>query len=274
MQHRYFLQWCAGICLALMSLLARADYANVNDIKQYYQVTGSGTPVVLLHGGYDDADMWNIHTWLLAFHYKVIVLDSRGHGRSERGNLPLTYEQMANDTLTLLDQLNIPNAHFVGWSDGAVIASQIAAQHPERVNKLMLFGAAYQADSYVDAFALLLSTPELFLPFIDSLYKKRYLTLNPHPELWSQFQADLYSLWLSPCYFADQPYSTCLNGLQSINAPTMVVAGDLEIIKRAHTQAIAASIPQAQLKIVPLASHYLPKLRPFLTTDIIAKFLQ
>ena len=186
---------------------------------------------------------------------------------------PSPTNKWANDTLALLDQLNHSHAHFVGWSDGAVIASQIAAQHPERVNKLMLFGAAYQADSYVDALRSS-RLPRSFFCRLSTASIKALFDVNPHPELWSQFQADLYSPLVIPCYFADQPYGTCLNGLQSISAPTMVVAGILEIIKRAPHQTIAASIPQAQLKIVPLASHYLPKLRPLLTTDIIAKFLQ
>ena len=143
--------------LLLLSFSVKAEYANVNDIQMYYEVHGEGTPLVLLHGGYVDSDMWTVPTHILAKSYQVIEIDSRGHGRSTDGDVAITYELMADDTLKLLDQLNINNAHFAGWSDGAVIAAYIAAYQPERVNKLVLIGAAFGGDTYVPAFSTVLS---------------------------------------------------------------------------------------------------------------------
>lgn len=268
-----FLTFITGVWLLLLSSLGQADYATVNGIKMYYAVQGSGTPLVLLHGGYDDSEMWMLHSKILSSKFRVIRIDSRGHGRSELGDLPITYEQMASDTLALLDHLGVSNAHYAGWSDGAVIASLIAARQPHRVNQLVMFGAAYQSNAYVEAFNLLLQEPPLFVAFTDALYKPRYLRLSPNPALWEPFRDHLYALWQSDCYVEGYASDVCLTALESISAPTLVVAGDLEIIKPSHTRAIAAAIPGADLKIVPGATHYLPKLRPIYTSSLIARFL-
>lgn len=259
-------------CL-LISPLVFANYANVNGIRMYYDIHGHGTPVVLLHGGYVDSDMWAVESWLLSYHYEVIELDSRGHGRSTDGDVPITYEQMASDTLALLDQLHISNAHFVGWSDGAVIASQIAAFHPERVNQLVLIGAAYQNNVYTDSFELLLNNDLLFDAGIDLLFSEKYKAVNPDPDHWPVFRDKLHRLWQSPCYFADTPADYCLEPLESITAPTLVLDGANEIILRSHTEAIANSIPNAKLVIVPGVGHFLPIVKPFVTSKLILDFL-
>lgn len=111
---------------------------------------------------------------------------------------------MADDTLALLDQLGIDRrAHFVGWSDGAVIASYIAATKPGRVNQLVMFGAAYQSNAYIDAFSSLLSNRTLFNEFLDNTYGVKYAKVNPNPESWPAFRDTMYSLWNNLCYFAD-----------------------------------------------------------------------
>ena len=101
----------------------------------------------------------------------------------------------------------------------------------------------------------------------------KYKKISPTPEHWTVFRDKLHTLWQSSCYFATSPVGHCIDPLQSITAPTLVVAGDAEIIKRSHTQAIADAIPDAELKIVPFAGHFLPELRPFKAASIILNFL-
>ncbi|ARU55215.1 alpha/beta hydrolase fold protein [Oleiphilus messinensis] len=250
-----------------------AGSVQINGIELYYEIHGSGTPLVLLHGGYDDSDMWQVETWILAAHYQVIEIDSRGHGRSTDSDAPITYELMADDTLKLLDHLNIANAHFVGWSDGAVIASYIAANQPQRVNQLVLFGAAYQQDAYIELFDFVLSNKGVFDLFVDNTFGLKYRATSPTPGYWPIFRDKLYTLWRSPCYFAEAAQGHCLESLQRISAPTLVVAGELEIIKASHTQAIAQSIPGASLKTVAFAGHFLPKFRPVTSANIVMNFL-
>jgi pimeloyl-ACP methyl ester carboxylesterase len=261
------------VAMALAST-ARADYAEVNDIRLYYETHGScDTTVVMLHGGYDDSDVWALETWRLARDYRVIEIDSRGHGRSYDGDGPITYERMTDDTLDLLDQLGVERAHFVGWSDGGVIASQIAANHPERVNQLILFGAAFGGDVYTDLFSMLLDDKKVFNAIMDTTFGFKYRKTSPTPDHWPVFRDKVYEMWQAPCYFAEQPEDYCLEPLERISAPTLVVAGEQEIIRRSHTEAIAEAIPGAELKIVPLASHFMPKFRSLTSTRLIVEFL-
>jgi pimeloyl-ACP methyl ester carboxylesterase len=102
---------------------------------------GHGTPVILLHDGPAKANYWGELVPALAPRYRVIVMDSRGHGRSSRDAQPYGYDLMASDVLALIDFLNIDKAALVGWSDGAIIGLDIAIHRPERRSKLFAFAA-------------------------------------------------------------------------------------------------------------------------------------
>jgi len=257
-----------------LSQFSQAEYAEVNGINLYYNIHGTGTPLVLLHGGYSDSDMWHIETAMLSQHYQVIEIDSRGHGRSTDGDAPITYELMTNDTLALLDQLEIDNAHFVGWSDGAVIAAQIAAFKPERVNKLVLIGAAFGGDTYVSTFSTVLNSEALFTRFADFTFGLKYKAVSPTPKHWPIFRDKLYDLWKTPCYLPTTPGQSCLSPLANINSDTLVLVGSNEIIEFSHTQEIVAEIPAAELEVVRFAGHFLPEIRPIKTGNLIISFIQ
>src|SRR6187401_2248550 len=98
-----------------------SGYADVNGIMMYYQVFGSGEPILLIHGGLGHGDIWSSQVADLAKDHKVIVPDSRGHGRSTRNAEPFGYDLMASDYLALLDHLKIDRTELVGWSDGGII---------------------------------------------------------------------------------------------------------------------------------------------------------
>src|SRR5258708_7355383 len=104
----------------------RGGLAPVNSIRLWYAIFGQGTPVILVHGGLANSDYWGLQVAALAPHYRVIVLDSRGHGRSTRTDAPITYDLMSSDVLALMDYLRIEKAALVGWSDGAIIGLDIA----------------------------------------------------------------------------------------------------------------------------------------------------
>src|SRR5579872_3344818 len=116
-----------------------SGYAPVNGIRVWYATFGSGEPVILLHGGLANANYWGLQVRALAPHYRVIVMDSRGHGRSSRDTRPFGYDLMADDVIGLMDYLGIPKAAIVGWSDGAIIGLDIAQRHPQRLTKLFAF---------------------------------------------------------------------------------------------------------------------------------------
>ena len=123
-----------------------AGYAPVNGIKMYYAIYGQGDPILLVHGGLANSDYWANQVIALSKDHKVIVADSRGHGRSSRTAEPIGYDLMASDYLALLDFLKIPKTAIVGWSDGGIIGIDIAMHHPERVTKLFAQGANVTTD--------------------------------------------------------------------------------------------------------------------------------
>jgi hypothetical protein len=112
---------------------AQSGTAAVNGIKLWYATFGQGEPVILLHGGLANANYWGHQVRALQPRYRVIVMDSRGHGRSTRDERPYGYDLMAADVIGLMDFLKIPKAAIVGWSDGAILGLDIAMQHPDTI---------------------------------------------------------------------------------------------------------------------------------------------
>ncbi|MGE4351923.1 MAG: alpha/beta fold hydrolase, partial [Bdellovibrionales bacterium] len=112
-----------------------SGYAEANEIKLWYATYGQGEPIILLHGGLANSNYWGNQIAELAQSHRVIVIDSRGHGRSTRNvNRPYSYNLMANDVVTTMDFLHVPNAAVVGWSDGAMIGLKMAINYPDRIS--------------------------------------------------------------------------------------------------------------------------------------------
>ena len=118
-----------------------SGFAPVNGVRLWYAEFGQGPPVILLHGGLANSNYWGLQVRALAPTYHVIVLDSRGHGRSSRTAAPIGYHAMASDVLALMDYLHLAKAAIVGWSDGAIIGLDITIHHPERVARIYAFAA-------------------------------------------------------------------------------------------------------------------------------------
>ena len=138
---------------AAMPTPTASGYAKVNGIDMYYATFGSGDPVLLIHGGLGHADIWASQVAELSKTHKVIVADSRGHGRSTRDAQPFGYSLMASDYLALLDYLKIDKTAVVGWSDGGIIGIDIAMTHPERLTKLYAQAANVTTDGVDPAVA-------------------------------------------------------------------------------------------------------------------------
>ncbi len=219
--------------------------APVNDIQMYYAVYGAGEPVLLIHGGLGNADVWGFQVPALAEHYKVIVADSRGHGRSTRSDKPFGYALMADDYLALLDHLGIDKVALVGWSDGGIIGLDIAIRHPERLTRLFADAANYVPEGVKPSVA----TDPTFNAYIERA-GKAYAKLSPTPDQFDAFVEQISKMWATePHYTKDQ--------LRAIKVPTTVFDGDHdEAIEPAHTAEIAALIPGARLVIMKDASHF------------------
>ncbi len=224
---------------------ARSGHASVNGVSLYYAVYGQGSPVILLHGGLANANYWGKQVEALTPHHTVIVMDSRGHGRSTRNRKPYSYSLMADDVIALIDHLGVPKADIVGWSDGAVIGLDLAMRHPGRVGKIVAF-AANTNPSGLKPYG---NRAPAFAAF-GRRARREYAAYSATPRNYGGFVRQLRKMW------AAQPNWTDAQ-LKAISAPVLIAGGDHdEIIKRRHTEYMAATIPGAKLLILPNTSHF------------------
>jgi pimeloyl-ACP methyl ester carboxylesterase len=223
----------------------RQGLVQVNGIKLWHAVFGQGPPLVLLHGGLANANYWGLQVPVLARQYQVIVMDSRGHGRSFRDQRPFGYDLMADDVVGLLDVLDIRRAAVVGWSDGGILGLDLAIRHPDRVSKVFAFAANTDPSGVIDG----VEKNPTFAAFI-ARAGHEYAALSPTPTGYTAFVDAISTMW------ATQPNWTATQ-LAAIRTPILVVDGDHdEAIKRPHTEQIAATIPGAGLLILPRTSHF------------------
>ena len=239
-------QWLTLPPTPVLPKAEESGLAPVNGIKIWYATFGKsdGEPVILLHGGLANSNYWGHQVPVLAARYRVIVMDSRGHGRSTRDERPYGYELMASDVLGLMDFLKIPRAAVVGWSDGAILGLEIAIRHPARLTKLFAFAANSDPSGVKD-----IARSPVFNAFI-ARARKEYEALSPTPGQYQSFLDQIGKMWATqPNYTAAQ-----LNG---IAMPTWIVDADHdEAIKRENTEYMAAQIPNAGLLIQPEVSHF------------------
>jgi pimeloyl-ACP methyl ester carboxylesterase len=240
----------------------RTGQANVNGISIYYAVYGQGAPVILLHGGLANADYWGNQIKALAPHHTVIVMDSRGHGRSTRDARPYGYDLMADDVVGLMDALKVPKADVVGWSDGGILGLDLAIRHADRVGKIFAFAANTVPSGVKDD----VEKNPTFAAFIKRAGAE-YVSHSATPKEYDAFVAQISKMWASEPNWTDAQ-------LQAITAPVLVVDGDHdEAIKREHTEYIAATVPHAGLLILPNASHFAFLQDPELFSFAILHFL-
>ncbi len=218
----------------------------LNGASIYFAIfnRAGGHPVFLLHGGLGSSDAWGDEVRLLAKNRSVIVVDSRGHGRSTLGGQPLGYGLMATDILGVMDALKIKKASIVGWSDGGIIGLMLASHHPDRVDKLFVFGASFNSSE---------TPPESPDPAMSAEFRARaeaaYRATSPTPDGFPKLIGALRAM------YQHEPYITPAE-LGAITARTVVADGQYEqFISRRHTRTLAGLIPNARLVIMPNVSH-------------------
>jgi pimeloyl-ACP methyl ester carboxylesterase len=223
----------------------RTGELEVNGIKIHYAIYGQGSPVIFLHGGLANTDYWGNQVPAVAAHHTVILIDSRGHGRSTRDERPYGYDLMADDVVAVLDALKIQKADVVGWSDGGILGIDLALRHKDRVGKVFAFAANTVTSGVVEG----VEKNPTFAAYIERAGHE-YAEHSATPKEYDAFVDQISKMW------ADQPNWTD-DQLKAIDTPILVVDGDHdEAIKRAHTEYIAATIPHAGLLILPNVSHF------------------
>ncbi len=244
-----------------MNGTSKGDYAEVNGLKMYYEVHGSGEPLVLLHGAYMTIDDMGEILPGLAESRQVIAVELQGHGRTADIDRPLTYEQMADDVAALLRHLGIEEADVFGYSMGGGVALQVAIRHPGVVRKLVVASASYASDGmHAELLEMIPTiTPEVFA---GSPFEEAYLRIAPNPEDFPTLVAKLKQLDMEP--FAWPP-----EDVRGIAAPTLLIVGDSDAIRLEHAVEMfrllgggvmgdLAGLPKSQLAVLPGTTHFIP----------------
>ena len=207
------------------------------DIALYYQEKGKQEPFILLHGNGEDGTYFRHQIEYFSRRYRVIALDTRGHGKSPRGTAPFTIAQFSRDLYDFMTDLEIPAAVILGFSDGANIAMQFAIKHPDKVKALILNGGNLNPDGVK-------RTTQIPIE-IGYKIAKRFAAKSPGAKR----SAEMLGLMVNEPNIEPKE-------LAKITAPTLVICGSRDMIKESHTKKIAENVPGAELAIVK-GTHFI-----------------
>jgi pimeloyl-ACP methyl ester carboxylesterase len=236
---------------AARSATGAGRYARVNGLAIYYEVHGTARgdepPLVLLHGGGSSIDTsFGKVLPALARHRRVIAFDQQGHGRTADVDRPFSFEQSADDAAALLKHLGVARADFMGYSNGGMIAMQVAVRHPRVVRRLVLTSTPFRRDGMVDGFWE--SMERATLRSMPAELREAYLRVAPDPEKLQSFHDKSVQRMLA---FRDVSPDV----VRAIAAPTLVMNGDADVVKPEHALALFRLLPHAQLAILPGTDH-------------------
>ena len=209
------------------------------EIQLHWEETGKGKPLILLHGNGEDGTYFRGQMEAFSHKYRVIAVDTRGHGKSPRGTAPFSLGQFTEDLKDFLDEMGIEKGIFLGFSDGGNIALMFALKYPSRVEALIVNGAnlnpAGMKRSVLLPIELEYGMTALLAPFSRKARRKR----------------ELLGLMMKEPYIAPEE-------LKKISVPVLVIAGTDDMIKEEHTRQIAASLPGGELKLIR-GSHFVAR---------------
>ncbi|MEV0026599.1 alpha/beta hydrolase [Streptomyces atroolivaceus] len=242
------------------------DYANLPGVTTWYETEGAGDSLVLLHGGFCTNDTWGALRADLAAEYHVFLPERRAHGHTPDVPGPLSYQDMADDTVAFLETVVGGPAHLVGWSDGGVVALLVAIARPDLVRKVVVIGANFRPspECFVEPAMLDTMTPDgTDLAF----FREMYEAVAPDgAEHWPVVAAKVIDMWRT------QPALTT-GDLARVQAPVLVMVGDDDMMTLEHTIALYRAVPRSQLAVVPGASHLVPLEKPALVNRLITDHL-
>jgi pimeloyl-ACP methyl ester carboxylesterase len=237
-------------------------YVENDGARIWYATYGSGSPVILLHGGLGHSGNWGYQvSAVVSQGHRAILIDSRGHGRSTRDARPYSFDLRASDVEAVMNSLNLEKATLVGWSDGACTALILADKAPARVASVFYFACNMDPSG----------TKEIeFGPILKRCFGrhvKDYKQLSATPDQFDEF-SDAVGLMQRT-----QPnYSE--NDLAKISVPVAIVHSEHdEFIKREHAEYLAQSIPDAEFVYLPGVSHFAPLQRPEQFNSAMLAFL-
>jgi pimeloyl-ACP methyl ester carboxylesterase len=238
------------------------DYVDIAGHPTWVDERGSGDEtLLLLHGGLSNSDVLLDTIGVgLAERYRVVAFDRRGHGRTADTNAPFHYDDMANETVAVLEKVVGGPAHLVGWSDGGIIALLLGIERPDLVGRLVAIGANYHHEG-LGPVEMDPDAPVVHM--ITESYAERSPDGADHfPEVLAKTMT----------MFTTEP-TLATADLGRITAPVLVLVGDDEAVKLEHTRSLYEALPAGQLAIVPAATHAVPMEKPAEVVHLVTDFL-
>jgi pimeloyl-ACP methyl ester carboxylesterase len=253
------------LALTTTAAAAPGQYAQVGGLKMYYEVHGQGAPLVLLHGGLCTIDScFGKVIPLLARTRKVIALEQQAHGHTNDLDRPLDFDQMAKDTIALLQQLKIEKADFLGYSVGGAVGLRVAIRQPALVRRLIVLAAGHSNDGWDPAAlkGMALLTPDA----IPALFRDAYAKTAPEPKRWPVLVEKIKQLAVTA-----KPIPT--DQVRGIRVPVLVMVGDHDIIRPEYAVQLYHLLPQAQLAVLPGSDHFAVMVHPDWVASLGTAFL-
>lgn len=257
---RYTIVVVAMACCSINGLSqSKSGYAQVNGLKMYYEVHGTGKPLLLLHGAFNTINMaFGQLIPELSRTRQVIAVELQGHGRTNDIDRPFSFETMADDVAGLLKQLKIDSTDVLGYSMGGGVAQQLAIRNPSLFRRLILISTVYKYEGWSQQTRNILPmlTPEMFEP---TPIKQEYDKLAPDPKHWKEFINKMKK-------FVTTTYDFGADKIKAIKSPTLIIAGDGDGVTPEHAVEMYklrgggymvdfGPVPAAQLAIFPGSSH-------------------
>ncbi len=259
--------WCQDIPYG--NNPAAGKYLTNKGAKLYYETYGTGKPLLLLHGDtYGYIDEFSRYIPILSQHYKVIAVGMRGHGKSELGNLPFSYQLFAEDAAAILRKETADSAVVLGFSAGAVTAYYLAAYYPALIRKAVILGGAlnikaYKPEALKELKAMNAAIAEKELPKVVAARK----AVMPEPERYGELIEKLKATWFQKIYIPEEK-------AKAIKCPVLIVGGDRDDYFQVSGFLDAYHIiPHSQLAIIPNCGHVGLILRPEYLQTVILPFL-
>jgi pimeloyl-ACP methyl ester carboxylesterase len=256
---------------------SHGNYASINGLKMYYEIHGTGTPLVLLHGALSAiGTSFSRFLPVLAKSWQIIAIEQQAHGHTPDIDRPLTIKQMADDTNALLQYLRISKADFFGYSLGAGIALQIAIQNPDLVKKLVVAAVTFKKIGFrLDSLEGMKNlNPEILN---GTPWQGEYHRIAPNPENWPQLVAKVKQLNKDFQDLSDEE-------MRSIKAPVLIIVGDSDIVRLEHAVEMfrllngngskdSTGLSKSQIAVLPGTTHGTLFQRPERLISMINTFL-
>jgi pimeloyl-ACP methyl ester carboxylesterase len=253
------------------------ERVEVNGMQMYFEVSGTGDPLIVLHGGYMNIPSMGTIIPKLAETHKVYALELQGHGRTTDIDRPITYPNLADDVAVFMYKAGLQRADVFGYSMGAITGLQLAIRHPDKVNKLIFAAGAYDAEGWQPAFKEFIPQMNVEM-FLKMPFAEEYRKLAPNPDGFPALAEKLIALEKEPMAWGEE--------VKTIKAPVLIITGDADGATLEHSVAMfrllgggvmgdmGKPLPASRLAILPATSHTAVITQPDLLHAMIEPFLK